>query len=223
VGGKTGVNHPLGKNMIGAFWQPSLVWVDVETLRSLPRRELLAGLAEVIKYGAIWDRGFLDYLARNREAILALDEGPLAHIIGRSCQIKAEVVSKDEREAGLRAILNYGHTIGHAIETATGYTRYLHGEAVAMGMYLEALLSVQMGIMDKKEAELVREVLRSYGLPFELPGGLEAEALIGAMEVDKKAVKGQMRFTLPDAVGKVRVNEPVARETVRELLASPPG
>ncbi len=218
VGGKTGVNHPLGKNMIGAFWQPSLVWIDVETLGSLPRRELLAGMAEVIKYGVIWDREFLDYLSINREAILALEEGPLAHIIRRSCQIKAEVVSKDEREAGLRAVLNYGHTIGHAIETATGYTRWLHGEAVAMGMHLEALLSVQMGFMDKKEAELVREVIGSYGLPFELPEGMEAEALISAMEVDKKAVKGQMRFVLPETVGKVRVNVPVAREDALKLL-----
>lgn len=218
VGGKTGVNHALGKNMIGTFWQPSLVWIDVETLRTLPQRELLAGLAEIIKYGVILDRDLFDYLLGNRQAVLDLEEGPLTHIIRRSCEIKAGVVAKDEREANFRAILNYGHTIGHAIETVTGYTRCLHGEAVAVGMYLEALLAVRLGVMEREEAEMVKEILESYGLPFELPGGVGVAALLDAMEMDKKAAAGKMRFILPERIGKVRINEPVEREIVAELL-----
>jgi 3-dehydroquinate synthase len=221
VGGKTGVNHELGKNMIGAFWQPSLVWVDTDTLKTLPMRELIAGVAEVVKYGVIWDREFFDYLLENRQGVLELSEGPLARIIRRSCEIKAEVVSRDEREAGLRAILNYGHTIGHAIENVTGYTRHLHGECVAMGMCAEALLSVRMGIMDRAEAEAVSGAVRGFGLPHELPGGLEADALVSAMEVDKKTVAGTMRFVLPERVGSVRVNEPVERDMIKSLIMSP--
>ncbi|MDP3259447.1 MAG: 3-dehydroquinate synthase, partial [Thermodesulfovibrionales bacterium] len=141
VGGKTGVNHKLGKNMIGTFYQPKLIWIDIDILKTLPQKEFFAGLAEVIKYGVIWDAKLFAFLENNRDKIVRLDRKALIHIIKCSCQIKAEVVSKDEREAGLRAILNYGHTIGHAIETATGYKKYLHGEALAIGMHTEARLA----------------------------------------------------------------------------------
>jgi len=220
VGGKTGVNHPLGKNMIGTFWQPSLVWMDMDVLRTLPERELRAGMSEVLKYGVIWDRDFFDFLSEAKGDMLSLDAGALARIVRRSCEIKAEVVSKDEREGGLRAILNYGHTIGHAIETLTGYTRYLHGEAVAMGMYLEALLSERLGIMDRGGSVEVRAIIDAYGLPYALPEGLDAEAMIGAMAVDKKTVGGQLRFILPEEPGKVRVNEPVGADDLRSFLDS---
>jgi 3-dehydroquinate synthase len=218
VGGKTGVNHPLGKNMIGTFWQPALVWIDADTLKSLPRREFLAGLSEVIKYGVIWDRDFFDYLEKHREDIMKLRGEALIGIIKRSCEIKAEVVSRDEREAGLRAILNYGHTIGHAVETATGYTRYLHGEALAMGMHTEAELARTLGITDREEVALIKALIDSYGLPSGLPGDVDKEALVGAMELDKKALAGTLRFTLPEKVGKVKVNEPVDREKLRAVL-----
>jgi 3-dehydroquinate synthase len=218
VGGKTGVNHPLGKNLIGAFWQPSLVWVDIETLKTLPGRELLAGLSEVIKYGVIWDEGFFDYLLEHREEILGLEPAALMHIVRRSCEIKAEVVARDEREAGLRAILNYGHTMGHAIEKVTGYTGCLHGEAVSMGMCLEASLAAHMGISVEAEALRVRDAVEAYGLPSALPGGIDTAALLDAMKLDKKVLGGVLRFTLPECVGRVKVNEPVNREVLEAFL-----
>jgi 3-dehydroquinate synthase len=220
VGGKTGVNHPLGKNMIGAFWQPSLVWIDVDTLNTLPRNELLAGLAEVIKYGVIWDEEFFKYIDENKDAILSLEADALAHIIASSCRIKADVVSRDEREAGLRAILNYGHTVGHAIETTTGYTRYLHGEAVAIGMNIEAVLAVKMGLMSEDEALRVKGLIESYGLPTDLPKGVGSKEMLEAMELDKKALAGQLRFTLPERVGRAKVNEPVGKDVLTELIES---
>jgi len=220
VGGKTGVNHPLGKNMIGTFWQPSLVWIDVDTLKTLPQREFLCGMAEVIKYGVIWDRELFDYLGREKNKILSLDPETISHIIRRSCEIKAEVVSRDEREGGLRAILNYGHTIGHAIETVTGYIRYLHGEGVSMGMYLEAALSERLGIMKSGGADEVKRLIDDYGLPSGLFDGADATAMVDAMGLDKKTVAGTIRCVLPESVGKVLVNEPVTREALMELLAS---
>ncbi|GAB4390598.1 MAG: 3-dehydroquinate synthase [Thermodesulfovibrionales bacterium] len=218
VGGKTGVNHPLGKNMIGAFWQPSLVWIDVETLGTLPRRELLAGMAEVVKYGVIWDEGFFGFLENNRDAVLGLDPGAVVRVIRRSCEIKAEVVSRDEREGGLRAILNYGHTIGHGIETAAGYGRYLHGEAVAMGMVLEARLALAMGVAGEGEASRIRGLVEHYGLPSGLPPEADPGAVLKAIRLDKKALAGTLRFVLPEAVGRVRVNEPVGEEDLLRAL-----
>lgn len=220
VGGKTGVNHPLGKNMIGAFWQPSLVWMDMEVLRTLPERQLLAGLSEVIKYGVIWDRDFFDFLREACQNILSLDAQAIARVVQRSCHIKAEVVSQDEREGGLRAILNFGHTVGHAIETLTGYTKYLHGEGVSVGMYLEALLSERLGIMKQGGADEVRALIDAYGLPSLLPVGLKTDDMLDAMAVDKKTVGGQLRFVLPEEPGKVRVSEPVSEEDVRAFLNS---
>lgn len=217
VGGKTGVNHRLGKNMIGTFWQPRLVWIDTATLTTLPRREFLAGLGEVIKYGVIWDRDFFEFLETNRDRILQLDPEALTDLIRRSCEIKAEVVSKDEREAGLRAILNYGHTIGHAIETVTGYTEYLHGEAVAIGMYIEAKLSQQLGLIDQAEVTRVRELIVSYGLPAEMPAGMKAGDLFETMQIDKKTVGGKMHVVLPDRIGTVRIRSGITAEDIRKL------
>ncbi len=205
VGGKTGVNHPLGKNMIGAFYQPRLVWTDVNTLRTLPRREFLAGMAEVIKYGVIWDEGLFRFLEDNRERILNLEKDALARVIKRSCEIKAEVVSKDEREGGLRAILNYGHTVGHAVETATGYTAFLHGEAVAIGMHAAAKLASSLGIMEKKDVARIRSLIDSYELPAIVPPDLDRGSLLSLMRIDKKAVAGEMKFVLPERIGSVKV------------------
>jgi 3-dehydroquinate synthase len=220
VGGKTGVNHPEGKNMIGTFHQPRLVWADVDTLRTLPRREFLAGMAEVIKYGVIWDETFFNFLEKNREKILSLDSGAMQFIISRSCEIKAEVVSRDEREGGLRAILNYGHTIGHALETATGYTAHLHGEAVARGMYCEALLSCLLGLMDMKAAERIGSLIDSYGLPSKMPSGVDEERIISSMKLDKKAVAGELKFVLPQKIGSVVVKGVRDSEKVRESIRS---
>lgn len=217
VGGKTGVNHLLGKNMIGTFWQPRLVWVDTATLETLPQREFLSGLGEVIKYGVIWDEEFFAYLETNRKKILKLDITALTHLIGRSCEIKSEVVSKDERESGLRAILNYGHTIGHAIETITGYRKYLHGEAVSIGMYLEAKLSHQIGLIDNKDVLRIKGLIDSYGLPSQLPGEIEINDLIEKMQIDKKTVGGKMHFVLPEKVGSVRIHGGITAEDIKKL------
>jgi 3-dehydroquinate synthase len=217
VGGKTGVNHPLGKNMIGAFWQPRLVWVDTATLETLPRREFLSGLGEVIKYGVIWDEDFFAYLEANRDKVLRLDKEALTHIIRRSCEIKSEVVSKDERESGLRAILNYGHTIGHAVETVTGYKKYLHGEAVAIGMHMEARLSQKLGLIENKTVARIKALIDSYELPSEMPAEIQINDLIEKMWIDKKTVGGKMHFVLPEKVGAVRIQSGVAPEDIKKL------
>ncbi len=219
VGGKTGVNHPLGKNMIGSFYQPSLVFIDVDTLRTLPKGEFYAGMAEIIKYGVIADGKLFEYLKSNIEDILSLGDGVI-NIIKRSCEIKADVVSKDEKEAGLRAILNFGHTIGHTIETVSGYKRFLHGEAVAMGMCAAADLAVRMKIFRKDEATRLRELVELYNLPSRIPDDLNVSEMMNAMEVDKKIKAGKLRFILPESIGKVRIEEDVDRELIREALQS---
>jgi len=218
VGGKTGVNHPLGKNMIGTFWQPRLVWVDTATLETLPRREFLSGLGEVIKYGVIWDKDFFSYLETNRDKLLKLDITALTHIIRRSCEIKAEVVSKDERESGLRAILNYGHTIGHAIETLTGYKRYLHGESVAIGMHMEAKLSQKAGLISDKEVLRIKALIDSCELPTEIPHEIKINDLMEKMQIDKKTVAGQMHFVLPEKVGSVKIHGGITAEDIEKLV-----
>jgi 3-dehydroquinate synthase len=220
VGGKTGIDHPLGKNMIGAFWQPKLVWIDIETLKTLPQRELLAGLAEVIKYGIIHDAGLFDFLESHREQILNLDQEALTYIIKRSCEIKAEIVAKDERESGLRAILNYGHTIGHAIETVTGYTQLLHGEAIAIGMALEARLSGMLHLIDKKDVQKIRTLIESYGLPVEKPENLKVHSILISMQLDKKAVAGELRVILPQEIGQVKIQTGVTDDILRAVLDS---
>jgi len=220
VGGKTGVNHPLGKNMIGAFYQPSLVLIDVDTLMTLPKGEFSAGMAEIIKYGVISDRKLFEYLENTMGDILSLGDG-IIHIIKRSCEIKAGVVSKDEREAGLRAILNFGHTIGHAVETVTGYKKYLHGEAVAIGMCAAADLAVKMGIFKKREAGRIRDLVELYKLPGSIPDGINPSDLISAMELDKKVKAGNIRFILPESIGKARIVDSVDMEEIKKVMLSP--
>ena len=220
VGGKTGVNHKLGKNMIGTFWQPRLVWIDIETLKTLPGKELLAGLAEVIKYGVIWDKELFDFLDDKRDKILNLDRKAVMHIIKRSCEIKAEVVSKDEKEAGLRSILNYGHTIGHAIETVTGYKKYLHGEAVAIGMFLEAMLAHKLNFINKDKVLRIKRLIDSYGLPSEMPADIDADSLLSSMQLDKKAVAGELKFILPEKIGSVRIHKGITEKVIRDILKS---
>ncbi len=221
VGGKTGVNHAMGKNMIGAFYQPRKVLMDPGVLSTLPKEEFLSGMAEVIKYGVIRDAALFDYLDKNREKILSLDPNALAHIIKRSCEIKAEVVSKDEREAGLRAVLNFGHTVGHAIETAENYTMR-HGEAIAIGMVYAARLAHKTDLCDAGVPERVEKLIRSYGLPTGLsalkrkPSVLE---LMDTMQVDKKAEGGKVKFVLPRKIGEVAITKEWDEQKLRDLLA----
>jgi 3-dehydroquinate synthase len=200
VGGKTGINHPLGKNMIGAFYQPRAVMADTATLDTLPPRELSAGLAEVIKHGAILDAQFFDWIEHNIGKLVARDPQALAHAVARSCEIKADVVRKDERESGLRAVLNFGHTFGHAIEAGMGYGAWLHGEAVGCGMVMAADLSHRLGYIDAAALERVRALVKAAGLPVTAPD-LGAERWIELMEVDKKNEGGAIKFILLKPLG----------------------
>ncbi len=204
VGGKTGINHPLGKNMIGAFYQPQLVVCDLATLATLPARELSAGLAEVIKYGPIYDMGFFDWIEANVDALLARDPQALAHAVRRSCEIKADVVGQDEREAGLRAILNFGHTFGHAIEAGMGYGQWLHGEAVGCGMVMALALSRELGGIDAAFVERATALIARAGLPTHGPK-LGAQRYLELMRLDKKAEAGEIRFVVIAAPGRAQV------------------
>jgi 3-dehydroquinate synthase len=216
VGGKTAINHPLGKNMIGAFYQPERVLIDLDALATLPDRELKAGLAEVIKYGPIADIGFLDWLEFHLDRLLAREPIALAHAIRRSCEIKAEVVGQDEREAGLRAILNFGHTFGHAIESGLGYGEWLHGEAVGCGMVMAADLSRRLGMIDEAHATRLVTLIERAGLPTRAPR-LGADRFIELMRLDKKSEAGEIRFVLLDGPGRAIVRAaPDAR--VRETI-----
>lgn len=204
VGGKTGVNHKEGKNLIGAFHQPRLVLIDVAALGSLPRRELAAGLAEVIKYGIIADPRLFSFLEAEMENLLALQTAALTEVVAASCAIKAKVVEKDERESEYRAVLNFGHTVGHALESATGYELYLHGEAVAIGMIQAAAISVRQGLCDRDSFERIRRLIARAGLPTEIAARVEPEELIQCMEVDKKSEGGKIKFVLCEGIGKTR-------------------
>jgi len=201
VGGKTGVNHPGGKNLIGAFHQPSAVFADTNTLNTLPDRELRAGLAEVIKYGLIVDQAFFDWLEGHADRLLARDPAALAHAIKRSCEIKAEIVARDEREHGDRALLNLGHTFGHAIESATNYSSWLHGEAVGAGMLLAADMSERLGWVSAADVSRVERILRKFGLPVDV-SALSAGTLAEKMKIDKKVAAGRIRLVLLKAIGK---------------------
>jgi 3-dehydroquinate synthase len=201
VGGKTGVNHPLGKNMIGAFHQPQCVIIDTGTLDTLPKRELSAGIAEMIKYGLIRDEAFIVWLEENMEALLGRDQEVLATAIYRSCEHKAQVVSADEKETGTRALLNLGHTFGHAIETGLGYGKWLHGEAVAAGMVMAASLSQRKGWLNESDVARIESLLARARLPVRAPVELEPSRLIELMAVDKKAQDGQIRLVLLKAIG----------------------
>ncbi len=204
VGGKTAVNHPLGKNMVGAFYQPARVICDLDVLSTLPPRELSAGLAEVIKYGPIADAGFLAWLEDKVDALRALEPQALAHAVRRSCEIKAWVVGQDEREGGLRAILNFGHTFGHAIEAGMGYGAWLHGEAVACGMVLAAELSARLGLVEAAFVPRLTQLLQRAGLPTVAPA-MPGERWLELMRVDKKSEAGEIRFVLLDGVGHATV------------------
>jgi 3-dehydroquinate synthase len=219
VGGKTGVNHPGGKNLIGAFHQPVAVFSDTTTLATLPPRELRAGLAEVIKYALIFDTHFLGWLETHVDALLALEPEALAHAIRRSCELKAEVVRRDEREAGDRALLNLGHTFGHAIETATGYTEWLHGEAVAMGMLIAADLSARLGMLSAVDVTRVRELLQRFGLPLEAPR-IGARRAFDTMSVDKKVQAGRIRLVLLERLGAARFTSEYADDALEATLAA---
>ncbi|NJD30847.1 MAG: 3-dehydroquinate synthase [Gammaproteobacteria bacterium] len=218
VGGKTGVNHPGGKNLIGAFHQPRAVVSDTATLKTLATRELRAGLAEVIKYGLIADAGFLAWLESNLASLLALDPEAIAHAIRRSCEIKAEIVAEDEREHGRRALLNLGHTFGHAIETAAGYGEWLHGEAVGVGMLLAADLSRRLGWLDDGDVARVRDLLRRAGLPGAAPA-IGAPRALDLMGMDKKVLAGRIRLVLLKRLGEGVVTGDYPAEALVATLA----
>jgi 3-dehydroquinate synthase len=219
VGGKTGVNHPGGKNLIGAFHQPRSVVSDTSTLQTLHPRELRAGLAEVIKYGLIADRGFLGWIESNLEVLLRLEPGPLAHAIRRSCELKAEIVAEDEREHGRRALLNLGHTFGHAIETATGYGEWLHGEAVGAGMLMAADLSSRLGWLDAADVECVRALLARAGLPTQAPP-IGAGRALELMGMDKKVLAGRIRLVLLRRLGEGVVEGNYPADALQATLAA---
>jgi 3-dehydroquinate synthase len=220
VGGKTGINHPLGKNMIGAFYQPQVVLADTDTLKTLPARELSAGLAEVIKYGLIWDVEFLAWLEANMDKLRALDAAAITRAIHRSCEIKAQVVGQDEREGGIRAILNLGHTFGHAIETGMGYGNWLHGEAVAAGMVMAAETSRRMGWLTEADVMRTRALIRAAGLPDVAPD-LGVDTWLDYMGHDKKVEGGKMRFVLLKKLGEAVITGDVPSDVLRDVLTAP--
>ncbi len=220
IGGKTGVNHPKGKNLIGAFHQPKRVLIDPQVLKTLPPREFRAGMAEVIKYGVIWDADLFTQLeqASRCDRLSALDETLLQDILTRSCQAKAHVVSKDEKEAGLRAILNYGHTIGHAVESLTGYRLVNHGEAVAIGMVAAGQIAVALDLWDAESHQRQLGLIQKAGLPTQIPAGLNLDEILTALQSDKKVEAGQVRFVLPTQIGVATVTDQVPAATIRQVL-----
>lgn len=220
IGGKTGFNLAAGKNLVGAFHQPAAVMVDVESLATLDERDYLAGLAEVVKYGAIRDADFVDWLEDNVDPMLQRRADVLETAVARSVQHKIEVVEADEREAGQRALLNFGHTFGHAIETATGYTRYRHGEAVAIGMHLAARLSARLGMIVDEDAQRLARLLTSLGLPTDPPADVEAKELLRHMHLDKKNRGGRIRLILLDALGAAIIRDDIEPNLLLELLES---
>jgi 3-dehydroquinate synthase len=220
IGGKTGVNHPHGKNLIGAFHQPRLVLVDPEVLKTLPVREFRAGMAEVIKYGVIWDAELFAQMAasKNLNQLRYIKPELIDAILTRSCQAKADVVGKDEKEGGIRAILNYGHTIGHAVESLTGYRLVNHGEAVAIGMVAAGQIAVELGMWQQEETERQNALIQKAGLPTKLPGGLDIEGIIDALQLDKKVKNGKVRFILPTQIGVVTITDEVPADIIRQVL-----
>ncbi|MBT8430778.1 MAG: 3-dehydroquinate synthase [Gammaproteobacteria bacterium] len=218
VGGKTGVNHPLGKNMIGAFHQPQCVVIDISTLSTLPDRELSAGMAEVIKYGLINDREFFDWLEQNMPALMDRDPEALAYAIERSCADKASVVAADERESGQRALLNLGHTFGHAIETGMGYGSWLHGEAVGAGMCMAAAMSARLGWLNQDQVRRVDTLVAAAGLPVRPPDDVSPERFMELMAVDKKVMDGQLRLVLLKDIGNSVVTANFDPEALKQTL-----
>jgi 3-dehydroquinate synthase len=218
VGGKTAVNHPLGKNMIGAFYQPKAVLIDPATLNSLPNKEFSAGMAEVIKYGIIYDHEFFSWLESNKSDIKSKDPKALSYMISRCCQIKADIVNQDEKEHGIRALLNLGHTFGHAIEAEMGFGTWLHGEAVAAGTVLACELSVMRKQMLASELRQVSELLADFDLPTDGPTTMTADSYITHMQRDKKVLSGTMRFILPIGIGRAQVVSDVTQQELNQLL-----
>jgi len=219
VGGKTAVNHPTGKNMIGAFHQPKAVIADSAVLRSLPEREYAAGLAEVVKYGVIADVQFFDWLEANAQNLLRRDTQALAHVIKRSCEIKADVVAQDEKESGIRAILNFGHTFGHAIENLAGYGTWLHGEAVSIGMVMAARFSEALHMLPQGQALRIEYLLQAMQLPVGLGGQVSPEHMVGAMGMDKKATDGRLRFVVCSRIGGASVTDDYSQLALQKVLA----
>ena len=221
VGGKTGVNHPHGKNMIGAFHQPAGVIADMSVLRTLPEREVKAGFAEVLKYGLIDDAGFFDWLADHAAGLLALEPELLARAVARCCRAKADIVARDERESGVRALLNLGHTFGHAIETAAGYGAWLHGEAVAAGMVMAADLSRRLGWLEDSAARRIRQVLeKDFGMPVIPPADISTDSYLELMSSDKKAERGRIRFVLLRGIGQAQLADGVDPGLLAQTLTA---
>ena len=219
VGGKTAINHPKGKNLIGAFHQPKLVAIDVDTLKTLPQRDIRAGLIEVIKMGVIRDIPLFERVEENLEAILSLDDTTLIKIISQACVNKAEIVAKDEKESGLRMVLNYGHTFGHALESLTHYNKYRHGEAVSIGMNCAARLATNLGMLSETDFQRQRALLKRAKLPIAFPTDLAPEALCDAMYLDKKTLGGKLRLILPTRIGEVVIRDDVDDRHVLEAIA----
>ncbi len=217
VGGKTGINHPLGKNMIGAFYQPQAVIIDMHVLQTLDKREISAGLAEVIKYGLIWDQDFFDHLENHIEDLKNLNVMQLQQAIYRSCEIKAEVVSQDERESGLRAILNLGHTFGHAIENCLGYGEWLHGEAVGCGMVMAAQMSLAHGWINDTDFDRIRGLIQAAGLPIEKPQ-ISLHDFLAAMSLDKKNKNQDIYLVLQQGIGKAIVTKDYSFSELEKVL-----
>ena len=219
VGGKTAVNHPLGKNMIGAFYQPKAVLIDTNSLTTLPAREFAAGMAEVIKYGIIYDAEFFSWLEHNLVAIKAQDPAAMQHMIARCCAIKAEIVAIDERESGLRALLNLGHTFGHAIEAEQGYGNWLHGEAVATGIVLASSVATKMNWLQASEFRLIVALLENFDLPVTAPADMGYEIFMQHMRHDKKVQAGKLNFVIPNKIGEAKVTNQVPEDVLRAVLS----
>lgn len=220
IGGKTGINHPQGKNLIGAFYQPRLVWVDPEVLKTLPAREFRSAMAEVIKYGVIWDRELFDLLANcdRLDQLRYVSSELLQTILYRCAKAKAEVVSKDEKEGNLRAILNYGHTVGHAIESVTNYRLYNHGEAVGLGMIIAGAIAVDLGLWSESDQAQQIALISKTKLPQTLPADIDVNAIISSLSTDKKVEAGKVRFILPTAIGSVTLSDRVTSDIVNQNL-----
>ncbi len=218
VGGKTAVNHPLGKNMIGAFYQPKSVIIDIDCLKSLPEREFAAGMAEVIKYGIIYDREFFDWLDNNMDALYALDETALTYAIARCCEIKAEVVALDEKESGIRALLNLGHTFGHAIEAELGYGNWLHGEAVSSGTVMAAKTAQLQGLISEEQVEKIVSILKRARLPVHTPESMTFADFMRHMMRDKKVLAGELRLVLPTDIGRAEVVKGVPESVIQQAI-----
>jgi len=218
VGGKTAVNHPQGKNMIGAFYQPKAVIIDIDSLTTLPIREFNAGMAEVIKYGILGDYEFFVWLENNISSIKSGDKATLAKMIEKCCQCKADIVSSDETEAGVRALLNLGHTFGHAIEAEQGYGNWLHGEAVATGMVLAAKLAIAMNLLEVSDLCRIESLIKAFDLPLEAPSSMNCDDFMRHMRRDKKNIGGKLRFIVPTAIGRSEIRDDITPEILQQIL-----